>query len=420
MRILAVTNLYPNPGQPERASFNRQQFRALATEHRVRVIAPIAWTSSAAARSVSPDRRRFADGMEIEHPRFRFTPKVLRGWHGHFLRSSIRRSFARAVAEFRPDVVLASWAYPDGWAAGQLAREAGIPVVVKVHGSDVHAVARGSVRERRTREALCMADAVIAVSDDLGRRCGAIGVAPARIHTVRNGVDRDLFAPGDQAAARRALGIAAHGFLLLTVANLVSVKGIDLLIEALDQVKACGVPIRSVIIGSGPLRRSLEQEAQRRHLPISFLGAQSHATLPDWFRAANVVVLPSRAEGVPNVLLESSACGTPWIASAVGGIPEIAEAYGGRNVLVAPGDAQGLANAIVHAVTGDRAGDQELLPSQGPLIRSPRAAGTSPLVPSWLESARSLAAVLGGAAGLRVPGDVADAMSRPDRTTRAA
>ena len=123
---------------------------------------------------------------------------------------------------------------------------------------------------------------------------------------------------------------------------------------------------------------------------------------------------------MPNVLLESSACGTPWIASAVGGIPEIAEAYGGRNVLVAPGDAQGLANAIVHAVTGDRAGDQELLPSQGPLIRSPRAAGTSPLVPSWLESARSLAAVLGGAAGLRVPGDVADAMSRPDRTTRAA
>ncbi|MBL9120395.1 MAG: glycosyltransferase [Phycisphaerae bacterium] len=420
MRILAVTNLYPNPGQPERASFNRQQFRALATEHQVRVIAPIAWTSSAAARSVAPDRRRFDDGMEIEHPRFCFTPKVFRGWHGHFLRSSIRRAFTRAVAEFRPDVVLASWAYPDGWAAGQLAREAGIPVVVKVHGSDLHAVASGSVRERRTREALCMADAVIAVSDDLGRRCAAIGVDPVRIHTVRNGVDRDLFAPGDRATARRALGIAADGFLLLTVANLVSVKGIDLLIEALDQVKDGGVPIRSVIIGSGPLRRSLEQEAHRRHLPISFLGARSHATLPDWFRAANVVVLPSRAEGVPNVLLESSACGTPWIASAVGGIPEIAEAFGGPNDLVAPGDAQCLANAIVRAATGDRARDQELLPSQGPFIRSPVAASTSPLVPSWLESARALAVVLGDAAGLSMPGAVGGELSRPDRTTRVA
>ena len=123
---------------------------------------------------------------------------------------------------------------------------------------------------------------------------------------------------------------------------------------------------------------------------------------------------------MPNVLLESSACGTPWIASAVGGIPEIAEAFGGPNDLVAPGDAQGFANAILRAATGDRARDQELLPSQGPFIRSPRAAGAPSVVPSWLESARSLAAVLGDAAGLTMPGAVDGELSRSDRTTRAA
>ena len=77
---------------------------------------------------------------------------------------------------------------------------------------------------------------------------------------------------------------------------------------------------------------------------VRFVGAVPHAELPAWFRAADGFVLPSHSEGVPNVLLEASACGVPWVASRVGGIPEIARL--GRSVLVPPNAPRALADAI--------------------------------------------------------------------------
>jgi glycosyltransferase involved in cell wall biosynthesis len=99
-------------------------------------------------------------------------------------------------------------------------------------------------------------------------------------------------------------------------------------------------------VGDGPLRGALEAAAADRGLAdaVSFVGAQPHERLPDWYRAADLTVLPSRSEGLPNVLRESLACGTPFVASRVGGIPEIAEE--GSSLLVAPGDPEALAGAI--------------------------------------------------------------------------
>src|SRR5205807_2497244 len=83
MRTLVLTNLYPNPFQPTRATFNRQQLRALAARHPVEVISPIAWADELAARwkghpSLPRDRRVVCDGIPVEHPRYLYTPKVLR------------------------------------------------------------------------------------------------------------------------------------------------------------------------------------------------------------------------------------------------------------------------------------------------------------------------------------------------------
>ena len=95
------------------------------------------------------------DGMLIDHPRYLYVPKVLRHWYGHFYRFSVRKVFARALEEFRPDIVFAPWAYPDGWAAVHLGHAAGLPVVVKVHGSDIRVLTRVRGRRRRTAEAVC-------------------------------------------------------------------------------------------------------------------------------------------------------------------------------------------------------------------------------------------------------------------------
>ena len=354
MRILALTNLYPNPLQPHRAAFNRHRFRFLAQAHDVRMIAPVSWRDEWALRAQRPgiprDRRTSCDGIEVEHPRYWYTPGMLRSGYGRFFQASVRPAFERAVREFRPDVVLATWAYPDGWAAVRLARGHGLPVVVLVHGSDVRRMDEFPARARGTREALCSADGVIAVSADLAARVIALGAGPDRVATVLDGVDRSLFHPGDRAEARGRLGLDDSRKHLLFIGNLLPVKGVDVLLQACRTLAAQRDDWCLHLVGDGAERVRLAAQAQALGLgdKVLFHGSRAHAELPDWLRAADLFVLPSRSEGIPNVLLEASACATPYVASEVGGIPEIASL--GAGILVPPEQPEALAQAIARGL----------------------------------------------------------------------
>jgi glycosyltransferase involved in cell wall biosynthesis len=351
MRILAVTNLYPNPLQPHRATFNRQQFRALAGAHDLAVIAPIAWTDELAARWAGKGRllegRRVArDGLTVVHPRYLFPPRVLHNSYGRCYLWSIRGAFRQALREFRPDLVFATWAYPDGWAAVDLAHRAGLPVVLKVHGSDILLLDHFPGRRRGTVEALRRADRVVAVSRDLARRVIDLGADPDRVDVVYNGVEETVFHPGPRGQARDRLGLEPDVPVVLFVGNLAPVKGVDVLIEACARLAARGERFRCHLIGQGPLRPRLEERAGAAGLAghVRFHGALPHERLADWYRAADVLALPSHSEGVPNVLLEAVACGLPCVASQVGGVPEVAAL--GPVRLVRPGDAAELADAL--------------------------------------------------------------------------
>lgn len=357
MRILAVTNLYPNPFEPNRGTFNRQQFRALAEIHALHVLSPISWVDEARARlrgkaALPPSRRVTCDGISVEHPRYYYPPGILRSRYGHWYEWSIRSLFERAVEVFRPDLIFAPWAYPDGWAAVNLGRQAGLPVVVKVHGSDIlWSLWHHADRRERTREALLGADAVVAVSEDLARHVHRLDVAPERVRVVYDGIDAQLFHPGPRAEARSRLGLDAHEPTILFVGNLLPVKGLDLLITACAQLVNRGQRFRCYLVGQGLLRAQLAAQIKQLGLTerVILMGPRPHAQLPDWFRSADVFVLPSRSEGLPCVLLEASACGRPFVASAVGGIPEIARA--GRGRLFPPGDASRLADALEAELT---------------------------------------------------------------------
>ena len=355
MRILALTNLYPNPLQPHRAPFNRQQLRAIAEAgHEVRVIAPIAWTDELSARWRGKfdlgSRRSTTDGIPVVHPRYVFTPKVLREWYGKFYHRSVRGAFRRAAAEFRPDIIFTSWAYPDAWAAAALARAAGLPVVMKVHGSDL--LVTHTARVGIVSEAVKGVDGVIAVSEDLARRAVELGADPQRVRVVYSGVDATVFRPGDRGEARRRLGLDPEAPVVLFVGNLVPVKGLDVLVEACAQLAGRGVRFGLYLVGQGAQRGALERQVAERGLAahVRFVGPVANALLPDWYRAADVFVLPSRSEGVPNVLLEAAACGTRFVATRVGGVPEVAEWGDGQ--LVPPGDAAALADAVGRSLGG--------------------------------------------------------------------
>lgn len=354
MRVLAMTNLYPNPFQPNRATFNRHQFRILGQRHPVQVIAPIAWTDEFAARrkgapALPKGRRVENDGLTVDHPRYLFPPRIARGWYGYFYQSSVRKSFRRALREFQPDVIFAPWAYPDGWAAVRLGRAANLPVVLQVHGSDILLLGQSAARRRRTEEAVRAADGVVAVSNDLAGHLNRMGVEPTKIRVIHDGVDRKQFSPGDKLQERARLNLPPNEPIALFVGNLVPVKAVDVLLRAFAEPVLKGV--RLVVIGQGPLRAQLEQLARTLGTAdrVTFTGGQPHDQLPAWFRAADVFVLPSHSEGVPNVLLEASASGTPWVASRVGGIPEIAHLGTGR--MVTPNSPTELAVTIHQALT---------------------------------------------------------------------
>lgn len=354
MKILVLTNLFPNPYQPNRAPWNRQQFEAVAKEHEVRVIAPILWTDEwrewrKQGRKIDSTRRVERGSMVVEHPRYYYTPKILRGMYGRFFEMSARSTFLRVVKEFCPDLVFGSWAYPDGWAAVQLAKTDSVPVVVKVHGSDVLSLRSEPARKAGTLEALKDAAGIIAVSQHLANELEELGFSKKRIRVVYNGVDASLFQRGDQSAARQRLGLNEQPMVLFA-GNLAPVKQVHILLDAIAAAKKSKPELQCHLLGDGPLRSTLEAQAHKLSLQdsVTFHGVVSHDSLPTWYQAADLVALPSKSEGVPNVLLEAMSCGTPFVASNVGGIPEITPEE--SCALVTPGNASEFSKAMLQVL----------------------------------------------------------------------
>ena len=162
--------------------------------------------------------------------------------------------------------------------------------------------------------------ASIGVSGALTQAMRQIGMPVARLHTMPNGVDLDLFRIQPQTSARVELGWPEMP-TLLSVGNLVENKGHDIAIKALAQLPE----FRLVIAGEGPERQSLEALSKQINVAsrLKFLGRLEQNQLVRCYNAADILLLISSREGWPNVLLESMACGTPVIATHVGGIPEI-------------------------------------------------------------------------------------------------
>ena len=349
MRVLAITNLYPGPGRELIAAFNRQQFAALAKQSELRVIAPVPWPAAWKDRlrgRRSAGRYVNADGIETEHPAYYYPPRVLRHRYGECYLHSTRRAAARAIAERRPDVLLSCWTHPDGWAAVQLGRAHGLPVVIKAIGTDLLVAARDVRRRARIREALAGADGVVTVSRHLAEHAIRLGAAPGKVRVVPEGLDPCLFSPGDRQQARALLKLPPRGGMVLFVGNLLLTKGVGVLVEACRRLTDRGVPFQCCFVGRGADAAKLQALIRNRRLEhyVTLAGACAHAELPFWYRAADVVALPSFSEGIPNVLRESLACGTPYVATEVGGIPEISHPSYSR--LVPPGDAAALAYAL--------------------------------------------------------------------------
>lgn len=183
------------------------------------------------------------------------------------------------------------------------------------------------------------ADVVLCCSEAERAHGEAVGIKAAW-KVVPNAVDLERFRPGDRAAARRSLGLADDGPVALCVGRLaVAQKGQDVLLQAWPTVTAAFPSARLVLVGEGPDRAALEAAA-----PDGVAFAGQHPDVRPWYQAADVVVQPSRYEGLSLAVLEALACGRAVVAAdAIG----MREAVGGAGAVVPVGDAVALAAAVI-------------------------------------------------------------------------
>lgn len=377
MRILFFSLSYPTPWQPAVAVFNRAMLEALSPEHEVRVLTPVPWLQRLRGARSAGARSALASGtpaIETAHCSYFYPPGLLRAHYASFLWFSSRKALRHITTRFAPDVFLAYWAHPDGAVALRAAREAGRPCVVIVGGSDVLVLARDARRRGVIEHVLRGADAVLTVGQTLRERVVALGAPPERVQAFYRTVDPNLFRPGDRSAARARLDLPAHVPIAVWAGRMVPVKGLASLLDAWARLEGSREALL-YLVGDGPLRASLQGQARRLGLgsQVQFVGARPQDELADWYRGADLTVLPSLSEGIPNVLLESLACGTPFLASDVGGVREIC-AYPERDVVPA-GNAEALLRALEYR------------------LRSPGAAVTPPGI-SQADSAAAVTAVL--------------------------
>jgi glycosyltransferase involved in cell wall biosynthesis len=188
--------------------------------------------------------------------------------------------------------------------------------------------------------------AVGVVAEALRRTLDGMGAGVVPCTVLPNGVDLERFAPGSARDARRALGIAEDARLILYVGRLVDGKGLDTLLEAFGTLRTAVPRALLALVGSGPLQARLERRvlADGMARSVRLPGEAPHHAIPQWMRAADVVVLPSEAEGMPNVVREALACGRPVVATPVGDVPRLLGVDAG--LLVPPTNPAALADAL--------------------------------------------------------------------------
>jgi glycosyltransferase involved in cell wall biosynthesis len=189
----------------------------------------------------------------------------------------------------------------------------------------------------------------VLLSDGWGaRKLPAILGRP--VEHITKGVDAALFTP-EGPSIRSSLGVGSSP-VALVVSRLVPIKNVALFVDAMAVAHRDHPDARAVIVGDGPLDAALRQRAAALGLErvVQFAGYIAQRDLPRWYRAADVLVLPSDFDNSPNVVLEAMACGLPIVATDVGGVAEFVVADRGGS-LVSRGDAAGMADAITRWLT---------------------------------------------------------------------
>jgi len=356
MKVLLVCEVYP-PASLARGGLDktiRFQKEHLSPWVDFRVVAPV--------RRLPPLRRYRAwarsyprlpqwemeESTIVFRPRYFHFPIVWRRREVPLLVKKLKRFFE--VVEWVPDILHVHGGGPLALAATLVARERYLPCVLTAHGSEVnmlHTEGRsGGTMLRFTWEAIQNAARVIVVSGEMRDHLEELEIDPGKIAVIPNGVALEEFEIDDRGNARAALGLPLGKKIILAAGAHFPVKGFSF---ALDAFARLPQDCEMVLGGQGPLTGQLRHRANKLGIGerVRFVGQIKRMEM--WMNAADVLVSSSLQEGWPLTLVESLACGTPVVATAVGGARELLEEVD-RRLLAKPADPESLADAIRYAL----------------------------------------------------------------------
>jgi glycosyltransferase involved in cell wall biosynthesis len=234
---------------------------------------------------------------------------------------------------------------PDACSAMSVSDALRIPLVVTFHGYDATVtdehlpklyLRRRDLLKSRGAQFLC-------VSEFIRGRLREKGFPSDKLQVHYTGIDTEFFCPEPD---------LPRSPIVLFVGRLVSVKGCQYLLRAMPRVQAAVPKAKLVVIGDGPLRRELQEQARASFRDFEFLGAQDHRVVRQWMNRASVLCAPSitaesgATEGFGMVFAEAQAMGLPVVSSASGGIPE-AVAHNETGLLVKERDDEALARSLL-------------------------------------------------------------------------
>ncbi len=324
LRVLSIATLFPDAARPNFGLFVERSLRALAAQPGIEltVVAPVGLPPFPLSLHKryrvlrSLPRSESWNGLTVFRPRFTLIPRV----GARLNPAKVARAVLSAVRGRSFDVVDAQFFYPDGPAAMRVAGALGLPFSAKARGADISHFGHDPATRSQVIEAGEKAAGLLTVSEAMRGDMAAIGIDPAKIAVHYTGIDTARFHPGDRASARAALGMG-DAPAILTVGALIPRKGQALVIEALPALPG----VHYWLAGAGEEEGRYGALAQKLGVDtrVHFMGPVANADLPQLYRAADAVVMPSASEGLANAWVEALACGTPIVISDAGGAAEL-------------------------------------------------------------------------------------------------
>lgn len=330
MRILLVTGLAPLLYNRIAGAAVVDRLRHYVKFCKVKAISPVNIISSDFLGRLSQRFSRYPkkhllleDDLAIDYPRYFLVPRD----------RPIERIVRSISNRIRPDVIITHWG-PTGWGACSAATKMGIPHVQFFHGSDIHDMRfKNRISYEKTRSLIETSDICCFVSEAL-QRLSESNFGKARHSFVSpNGIDTEVFRILPEKRQKKLKATVGY------IGRFETIKGVDYLPGVFDRIRntRSDIHFEFLLVGEGSLRKSVEEQLHSRRINYTSVGFVDQKRLAEMMNELDVLLVPSRNEGWGSVILESVACGTPVVATKVGGTPE-AIGNSQNGILVEPGD----------------------------------------------------------------------------------